>query len=113
MEYLDRYKEIENDWDNCMCRVGRKLTNSFEMDSVGFTNILITTNATRLLLRWIYSHLVYKRGLKPIEKLDQDVKFKMWEFVKEICAGKTNDIVRMKEIAIAFYVIEYFIHENK
>ena len=109
---MNEYEQLDKDWDNCMLRVGRRITESFEKDNIGFTNALVGTNCTRLILRWIYHHLVYKNGLTRIEDLDQDTKEKNWEFVKEISAGRVKTVQKMREVAIAFYVIEYFVNEN-
>lgn len=92
--------------------IGRKETNLFEEHSIAYTEELITQNARRKLMVWIYCLLRNYGKLTAIENLEQDVKENMWAFVKEICKGKTEDLKRMKEIAQAFYVIEYFINEN-
>ena len=93
--------------------IGRKETTLFEEHSIEYTEELITQNARRKLMVWIYCLLRNYGKLTAIEMLDQDTKEKMWRFVKEICKGKTEDLQRMKEIAQAFYTIEYFINENK
>jgi hypothetical protein len=110
---MNQYQQIDKDWDSCMLRVGRRITESFEMNNIGFTDALVGTNCTRLILPWIYHHLIYKHGLVRIEDLDQDTKEKNWQFVKEISAGRVKTVQKMKEVAIAFYVIEYFINEQK
>jgi hypothetical protein len=96
-----------------MLRVGRRITESFEMNNIGFTDALVGTTCTRLILRWIYHHLVYKHGLTRLEDLDQGSKEGMWNIVKDICAGRVKTVHKMKEVAIAFYVIEYFLNEQK
>lgn len=104
--------KIANDWKELVFRIGRKETNLFEEHSVEYTEELITQNARRKLMVWIYCLLRNYGKLTAIELLEQDIKEKMWRFVKEICKGKTDDLKRMKEIAQAFYAIEYFINEN-
>jgi len=108
----NKYQKADKDWHECMLRVGRGQTQFFEQHNVEYTEVLIHTNCTRSLMKWIYQHLVGRKMLVPIEKLDSDVKAKMWAFVKEICAGKINDVEKMKDIARVFYTIEYFLNQQ-
>ena len=109
---MDKYQQADKQWLEFMERIGRKETAIFEENSIAYTNDVIVCNCRRHLMIWIYSTLKGKKKIKPIEELDQEVKEQMWAFVKEICAGKTNDRERMVEVAKTFYVIEYFINEN-
>lgn len=104
--------EISNKQLEYMWELGRKYTTGFENDNVAFTEAIIILGGTRKVLVWIYCLLRNYGKLTSIELLEQDVKEKMWKFVKEVCKGKTEDRQRMKEVAQAFYVIEYFINEN-
>jgi hypothetical protein len=99
-------------WNDLMMRTGRKMTKTFEDNNVSFTDAIILTGGTRGMMKWIYHHLVKRKKVTPIEDLDIDSKKEMWNFIREVCLGKTNDLVIMKEVAIAFYALEYFINEN-
>ncbi len=110
---MDKYQQADYNWLQCMERIGRKETVIFEENNMAYTEDVIVCNCRRHLMVWIYSTLKGRKKIKPIEELDLDVKKQMWGFVKEICAGKTNDKERMVEVAKTFYVIEYFINENK
>ncbi len=48
-----------------------------------------------------------------MEDLPQESKQSMWDFVKEICVGENRTQQKMHEMAIVFYVIEYFLNEQK
>jgi hypothetical protein len=109
---MDNPVEISNNQLEYMWEVGRKHVRDFENNNIAFTDSVIMLTGTRKLLVWIYCLLRNYGKLTAIELLDQDVKEKMWRFVKEVCKGKTEDIQKMKEIAMAFYTIEYFINEN-
>lgn len=100
-------------WDDLMMKTGRKMTGTFEDNNISFTDALIYTSGTRHMMVWIYKHMVAKKRIAPIESLVTEAKEEIWLFVKDVCNGKTNDRIVMKEIAMAFYVIEYFINENK
>lgn len=104
--------EIANKQTEYMWELGRKHAQDFENNNIAFTDAVIMLTGTRKLLVWIYCLLRNHGKLTAIELLEKDVKEKMWAFVKDICKGKTEDIQRMKEVAKAFYVIEYFINEN-
>lgn len=103
---------ISNKQHEYMLELGRKHVRDFENNNIAFTDAVIMLTGTRKLLVWIYCLLRNYGKLTAIELLERDVKERMWAFVKEICKGKTEDTQRMKEIAQAFYVIEYFINEN-
>jgi hypothetical protein len=110
---MDKFQRADYDWLLCMMRIGRKETVCFENDSVGYTNQIVDLNCRRGIMVWVYSTLKVAKKVTPIEALEVDVKNKMWAFVNEICAGKEVDKRRKIEIAKVFYVIEYFINENK
>lgn len=109
---MDKYQQYDKDWENIWMTCGRKETVVFESNSMAYTNEVVTQNARKNLMVWIYCLLRNYKKIKPIEDLDYDVKQKMWAFVKEVCAGKTDDLKRMKQVAMVFYAIEYFINEN-
>lgn len=101
-----------NNWDEIMMNTGRKMTATFEDNNMAFVDALILTSGTRHMMRWIYRHLVHHGRVSPIESLPIESKEQIWSFVKDVCEGKTTDRIIMKEIAMAFYAIEYFINEN-
>lgn len=109
----DKYQLAEKSWLQCMERIGRKETFLFEQDNISYTDSIIQLNCRRSIMCWVYSVLKQHNKLVPIEKLETDVKKQMWAFVKELCAGKTDEQKRMVEVAKTFYVIEYFLNEPK
>lgn len=110
---MDKYQQAEYDWLQCMIRIGQKETSAFENDSVGYTDQIVSMNCRRGIMVWVYSELKRHDKIKPIENLEPADKKQMWGFIKEICAGKTDDQKRMIEVAKVFYVIEYFININQ
>lgn len=109
---MDKYQQYAKDWENIWMTCGRKETALFEAHSVAYTNEVVTQNARKNLMVWMYRLLRNSKRIIPIENLEVEVKQKMWAFVKEVCAGKTDDVQRMKQVAMVFYAIEYFINEN-
>jgi hypothetical protein len=109
---MDKYQQADHDWQECLWKVGRRETEEFEAKSILYTNNLIECNCRRNLMCWIYTALVMYKGVTRIERLDKDVKEKMWLTVKDLCAGRVNDKLKMVEIAKVFYVIEYFLNEQ-
>lgn len=95
-----------------MMSTGRKMTKTFEENNIAFTDAVIMTGGTRGMMKWIYRHLVRRGKIAPIESIDIDTKKDMWDFVLEVCSGKTNNLIIMKEVAISFYTLEYFINEK-
>jgi hypothetical protein len=61
-------------------------------------------------MRWMYGYICNYAKIPLIENLTQEEKTKLWEFVKDICKGKTDDIEKMKDICKVFYTIEYFLN---
>jgi hypothetical protein len=109
---MDKYHQASYDWLLCMERIGRKELACFEEYSVGYTEQIVNFNCRRSIMVWVYNTLKAAKKITPIENLEKEVKQKMWGFVNEICAGKTDDQKRKIEIAKVFYVIEYFMNEN-
>lgn len=109
----DKYQKYDQLWLECMERIGRKEAAYFENDNVDYTNQIVELNCRRGIMVWVYEELRKHKKIVPIEKLEVDVKKQMWGFIKEICAGKTNDTKRMVQVAKVFYTIEYFLNENK
>lgn len=99
-------------WDKLMMNTGRKMTATFEDNNDGFVNALILTSGTRHMMRWLYRHMINKGRIKAIESLDIESKKEIWSFIRDVCSGKTNDKEVMKEVAMAFQVIEYFINSK-
>jgi len=104
--------EIAKRQTEFMFHIGRKETAMFEANSVAYTEEIVTMKGRRGMMVWIYCLLRNYKKVVAIEDLEPEVKNKMWQFVKEICAGKTNDLKEMKHICMVFYAIEYFINEN-
>lgn len=105
--------EIARQQTEFMFEIGRKETAIFENDSVTYTETVLLSSGRRGIMVWVYCLLRNYKKIVPIEDLDRETKNKMWAFVKEICAGKTNDVQRMKHICMVFYAIEYFINEKQ
>ena len=95
-----------------MMRIGRKETDYFEKDNVGYTDQMLWYNSRRKIMEWVYNTLVTAKKITPIEKLELDVKKQMWGFITEICSGKEVSKQVRLEIAKVFYIIEYFLKEN-
>ena len=110
---MDKYQQADHDWSECLWRIARKELEVFEGNNMAYVDDLIFCNCRRHIMTWIYARLVGCKKAKKIEQLDPEVKKDMWIFVKEICAGKTDEKKRMIEIAKTFYVIEYFIKEKE
>lgn len=108
----NKFVEYELWWDAVIMNTGRKMTKTFENDNEAFTNALILTGGTRGMMKWVYSHLKGRRRIAPIEELDTDSKKQIWAFIREICLNKTNDKNVMKDVAVAFYTLEYFLNEK-
>lgn len=109
----DKYQAIDRSWLECMMRIGRKETAYFEQDNIEYTNQLTWYKSRRKIMEWVYNTLVSAKKIGPIEKLEPDVKKQMWGFVNEICVGKGVDQKVKIEISKVFYIIEYFLNENK
>jgi hypothetical protein len=110
---LEPITKQDSPWLQAVWRVARKEVAVFESNNLAYTDELIFCNARRHLMVWFYAYLVSSKKAPRIEDLELEVKKEMWAFVKELCAGKTNDSKRMKEIAKVFYLIEYFINEPR
>lgn len=111
-EVVERYNKWHEGWLDLMWSIGRKELGYFEEDAMGYTTQIVSLKCRRNIMLWVYQHLVRYRGLTAIEKLDPEVKNKMWETIKDICAGKTENKKLMIEVCKVFYVIEYFINEQ-
>ena len=109
---MDKYQKADQDWLDCMCRIGRKELGFFEENSEGYTEELIFFNCRRSLMIWIYDTLRSRGKITPIEKLDHETKKQMWLFVLDVCKGRMNDLKKMKDIAKVFYTLEYFLNET-
>lgn len=111
-EVVERYNQWHKGWLELMWSIGRKELGYFEDDTIGYANQIVTLNCRRNVMIWVYQHLIRFRGLTPIEKLDPEVKNKMWGTVKDICAGKTENKNLMIQVAKVFYTLEYFINQQ-
>lgn len=92
---------------------GRKYAQLFEEDNLRFTEGLLHLSGSRMLMKWVYQLLVGRQLLVKIEDLSQEEKLSIWEFVKDICVGEHRTKEKMYQMAIVFYVIEYFLNEQK
>lgn len=108
-----KYRKADLGWLACMERIGRKEMAYFEDDNEGYTWQIVNLSCRRGIMVWVYSELKKHNKLVAIEMLDKDVKKQMWAFVLEICKGSGADTKRMIEVCKTFYVIEYFLNENK
>jgi len=110
---MDKYQQADHDWLECMKRIGRKETAYFEQDNVEYARQIVWYHSRRGIMVWVYSTLQTRKVITAIEDLEQDVKKDMWAFVIELCTGRQVDKKTKIEIAKTFYVIEYFLNENK
>lgn len=102
------YKEREILFD-----VGRKYAQSFENDNIKFTEALLNLSGCRKMMVWLYCLLRNTGKLKALEDLPQEEKEHMWEFMKEICTGEHQQREKMRQMAMVFYALEYFLNEQK
>jgi hypothetical protein len=109
---MDKYQQAHQDWIECLCRIGRKETELFEEDNMKYLDTLTWSGLRRGIMVWVYNDLSRDKKLTRIEDLDQDTKKQMWNTVREMCAGKTDDKKIMIEIAKSFYLIEYFLNKR-
>ncbi len=110
---MDKFQQADYNWLQCMMRIGRKETDCFEKDNVGYTDQLFWYHSRRQIMRWVYSTMVAKRKIIPIESLQPEDKKQMWGFINELCVGKEVSKEIRIDIAKIFYIIEYFINEQK
>lgn len=110
---MDECVEISKWVNDQIIDVGRKYARLFEEDNLKFTNAMLFLSGSRKFVKWIYRLLVNRKLLMPLEDLPQEQKESMWEFVKDICKGGDRIKEKMHEMAIVFYVIEYFLNEQK
>lgn len=110
---MDKYQQAQHDWYECMWRIGRAETRSFEEDNVKYTETLMWSRLRRGIMIWVYNDLCNTKKLARIESLPIEDKMKAWEFVLDICRGKEIEKKVKVEILKIFYVIEYFINEPK
>jgi len=112
---MDKYQKAHHDWIECLCRIGRSQTETFEEDNMRYVDLLTAPvgGLRRSIMLWIYNDLSKNGRFERIENLDAGTKKQMWATIKEICAGKTEDKEMLIEITKIFYVIEYFLNEKK
>ena len=94
-----------------MLDFGRKQTELFEKDNISYTEALLRLTGSRKMMVWLYGILRNYKYIVPIEKLEVEVKEKMWLTVKDICSQE-SDKNKLTDMCKAFYVIEYFLNEN-
>lgn len=109
---MDKWQQAQHDWEQLMWRIGRDEKDYFEIDNEFYLDTLIRMSSRRGIMCWIYSDLCSAGRLIRIERLDRDMKNKMWANVKLICEGKTNDQQVLIQVLKSFYVIEYFLNEK-
>ncbi len=110
---MDKYQQLDYDWLQCMMRIGRKEAGYFEQDNIGYTDQLFWYHSRRQIMRWVYSTMVIRKKIIPIEKLELEDKKQMWGFINELCVGKEVSKDIRIDIAKIFYIIEYFLKENQ
>ena len=110
---MDKWQQMQYDWEQLMWRIGRDEKDYFEIDNEFYLESLIRLSSRRGIMCWVYSDLCAAKKLVRIEKLDRQIKERMWLNTKAICEGKTDDKKVMVQICKTFYVIEYFLNEPK
>lgn len=108
----DIYAEADEKWHQVMVKVGRAESQRFATNPESYTDILITAESVRLLMRWIYHHMVSRKKIKPIEQYSQEERQEIWDLVLEKCKAKCQDKQKLIEVAKVFCLIEYFLNEN-
>lgn len=109
---MDKYQQIEHDWFELMCKIGRKEKDSFEEDNLFYLRSLISSSMRRGIMCWICSDLCRAGKLARLESLDEETKKQMWQNTLEICDGKLQEKDKLLQVCKTFYVIEYFLNEK-
>lgn len=109
---MEIVQQADERWHQVMARVGREETKRFESNPDGYINSLIELKSVRLLMRWIYHHMVSKKKVIAIEKYPLKQKQEIWDFVLEKCKSKCQNKTTLIEIAKIFCLIDYYINEN-
>ena len=99
-------------WHKIMLNVGRKQTAIFEKDPDVYVDLLMATNCTRHLMKWVYGHLTCKKVIKRLEDYSTEEKQEIWDLVLDKCKAKCQDKTKLIEIAKVFCAIDYFLKEN-
>lgn len=105
--------DADERWHALMQKIGREQAQRFANDTESYTDILVTAESVRLLMRWVYHHMVGKKKIKPIEQYSQEEKQEIWDLVLEKCKAKCQNKKKLIEVAKVFCAIDYFLNENK
>jgi len=109
---VDKYQKAQYDWEQLMWRIGRDEKDYFEIDNEFYLDSLIRMSSRRGIMCWVYSDLCFAKKIVRMEALDKETKKRMWDNVRGMCEGKTDDKKIMLQLCKVFYVIEYFLNEK-
>lgn len=94
-----------SDWIN----IGKKQTNDFMNNNVGFIEGLITLDVPIKLMLLCYKSLVIKRLIKELELLPIDQKNTIWEQAKEFANDRLNKD-QLIDLCRSLYALEYLLN---
>lgn len=109
---MDKYQKAQHDWEQLMWRIGRDEKDYFEIDNEFYLDSLIRLPSRRSLMCWIYSDLCFAKKIVRMESLDKETKKRMWDNIRAMCDGKTDDKKILIQLCKVFYVIDYFLNEK-
>lgn len=107
----NKFTEIDERWHSLMQKIGREESQRFAINPDSYTEILVTAESVRLLMRWIYHHMVSRKIVKPIEHYSQEEKQEIWDLVLEKCRDKCQNKSKLIDVAKVLCVIDYFLKE--
>lgn len=109
----DKFIEADERWHALMLKIGREQTQQFDKNPDKYADLLVSVESVRLLMRWVYHHLVNKKKIKRIEDYSQEEKQEIWDLVLEKCKAKCQDRKKLIEVAKVFCALDYFSKEQK
>lgn len=109
----EQYVEIDERWKNIMLKIGREQSEIFAKNPDVYVDILITTEGTRLLMRWIYHFMICRKIIIPIEEYSSEQKQQIWDLVLEKCRDKCQNKTKLIEVSKVFCLIDYFLNQQQ
>jgi hypothetical protein len=92
-----------------LIELGAKQADMFSENHIAYCEVLVTYNASRLILNYVYSNLCRVGKIVPIEGLDIEQKHNLWSMVKDISKDRLDEPKGI-ELVKALYVLEYYLN---
>lgn len=89
--------------------LGAKQALMFSDNHLAYTELLVTANTPRLILSYCYSTLCRLGKLQPIEELQLEQKYILWETAKEFSKDRLNKD-EMVQLVKSLYSLEYYLN---